>query len=193
MGASGARYHPPMPVAALTTPDMIVLVVCLLLAVRGTFKGFAWQAVRTVGLWAAIVIAGWQNERVGAWLNDNIGFLPSAWKEEAGWFLILVVVWILAVIISYMARGAMRNASLTGTDRCLGFAMGAVMGVALCTIVFVIWGKWVGEDELRQTLESSFSVRYLAVFVDVVNPIIPDAVHERVTTMLQAIRAASEG
>ncbi len=180
-----------MAVAALTTPDTIVLVVCLLLAIRGTFKGFAWQAVRTVGLWAAIVIAGWQNERVGAWLDDNLGFLPSAWKEEAGWLLIVVVVWFLAVFLSHIARGAVRDSPLTSTDRFLGFAMGGVMGVALCTIVFVIWGKWVGEEELRQTLENSMSVRYLAVFVDVVNPVIPDSVHDKVTTMLQAIRAAS--
>ena len=43
-----------LPLAALATADLVVLVVCGLLALRGAFKGFAWQAVRPVGLVGAV-------------------------------------------------------------------------------------------------------------------------------------------
>ncbi len=49
--------------AALSTPDTIVAVVCAVAAVRGAVKGFAWQVVRTIGLVGALWGAGAWHER----------------------------------------------------------------------------------------------------------------------------------
>ena len=58
--------------AALSTPDTIVAIVCAVAAVRGAVKGFAWQVVRTIGL------IGHLNEEQAR----PIGFLMSHYGAE---------------------------------------------------------------------------------------------------------------
>ncbi|MHC5012753.1 MAG: CvpA family protein, partial [Planctomycetota bacterium] len=110
--------------ATLTTPDTIVLIVCAILAVRGAFKGFAWQSVRTLGLIAAFIGAGLWHRRFGAWL-DEVSFLgedPASW---VAWFAIAVGIFLLATFFAWMAKGAMHKVKLGGIDRLLGFGLGA--------------------------------------------------------------------
>lgn len=172
----------------MSTPDTIVLVICGILAIRGAFKGFTWQLIRTLGLVGAVWAAGWLHEPVGAWMDERFGFLPTDWNPVAAWLLIVVGAWLLVTFIAHMARGAVRTVDLTGTDRVLGFAMGALMGLVFATIAFVVYGRVANNDQLKSTLEHSQSARWMAGFLEVAEPVIPDAVCKRWSDTFDAIK-----
>jgi len=178
----------------LTVPDTIVLVVCLIVGIRGAFKGFVWQAIRTVGLigalWAATRFHGPIGERLDEWFD----FLPAFATPVVAWLLILVGIFLVFAFLAHMARGFVKTANLTGLDRALGLVMGAVMGLCFCAIAFVIWGfLFLKTDaQLQEALEGSQSARVMAKIIDFVDPLFPDAVRERFGASLKAIEDAGQ-
>ncbi len=182
----------PLPTAALSTPDTIVLVICVVLAIRGAFKGFTWQLVRTVGLIGAIWAAGALHEPVGEWLGERIDVLPADWNDVAAWLLLVVGAWLLVTFIAHMARGVIRSADLTSTDRVLGFAMGAVMGLAFATVAFVVYGRVATDEQLTKTLEDSHSAQLMGKLLEIAEPVMPNAVCERWEETFDAIKQAGE-
>ena len=170
--------------AAITFPDAVVLGVCALVGIRGAIKGFAWQAVRTVGL------IGY--DPFGQWLDRTFSFVPEDAAPALAWILILIGIFLLFSFLAHMARGAVKTVSLTSYDRLFGLVLGIVMGLTLCAIGFVVWGHVVGEDELGETLDGSKSAHYMAHTVDVLDPLFPDSVRERFHKSLKALDAAAE-
>ena len=180
----------PVPLAALGTVDLCVLVFCSLFAIRGAFKGFVWQALRTLGLVAGLWLAGMFHVEVGAWMTQRIGVLPDAWGSVAGWLAVVVGVWLVVAMLAWMARGAVRTVDLTSADRVLGFALGGVMGLAFATVGFVIFGRVASETVLKETLENSKSAQYMTRVLDVVVVLVPPEIGERYSTTLDTIREA---
>lgn len=186
-------YHPAVHLAfTLTTPDTIVLVACVVLGLRGAFKGFAWQLVRTLGLVAALWAAGTFYEPVGNLLDSALPILPDAAAPVLGWVLVLLVVFLVCSYLAHLARGLVRSAELTAADRLFGFALGAVMGLVLCAAALVVWGHLAGEDEIKDTMRGSMSARYMATVVEVVDPLFPDSVRERFRKALDALDEAGD-
>jgi uncharacterized membrane protein required for colicin V production len=179
-----------VPLAALTIPDAIVLAVCLLLGVRGAVRGFVWQAIRTVGLIAALWAATRFYEPFAAWIDGRFDWLPAASAPVVAWLAIVVGIIFLFSFLAYMGRGLVKTAQLGGVDRFLGLVLGTVMGLVLCVAGFVIWGQLSGEDQLRSTLAGSTSARFMAKTVEVLDPFFPEAVRERFEKSLAAIEAA---
>lgn len=173
--------------ATLSTPDAIVGIVCALAAVRGAFKGFAWQVVRLIGLIAALWGAGAWHENVGAWLDAHVSFVPQAAAPWIAWFGIFVALLLLATWFAWMARGAVRAVKLGGFDRLFGFVMGAAIGLVLVTAGFLIWGSFVSDETLEDTLEESVTVPYMAMVVDVVEPLLPTSVQRKWGTVLHTL------
>jgi uncharacterized membrane protein required for colicin V production len=160
--------------AALSTPDVIVLLVCAVVAVRGAWKGFAWQIVRTVGLIAAIAGALLWHRDAGAWLEERVGILSDATAPIVAFVVIGLGILLLATWLAWVARGALRSVKLGGLDRFLGFLAGAVMGLVLATAGFLAWGAFVQEDTLRETLEDTVSGRFMAKVVRLTRPVLPE-------------------
>jgi uncharacterized membrane protein required for colicin V production len=179
---------PPLAVS-LTTPDVITLVVCAVLGVRGALKGFVWQLVRTVGLVGALWGATRFYEPVGAWIDERFP-VPTFLTPLLGWLLILAGTFLLFSFLAHVARGLVRTADMSTFDRFLGFALGTVMGIGLVAVGFVVWGHNAGEDELRETLRGSYAARGMAVTVEFVEPLFPDEVRQRFRKSLDAISAS---
>lgn len=185
----------PLPFLAVASPggvDIVVGVICLILAIRGAFKGFVWQTVRTLGaigaLWAATLL----HEPVGTWLVERLDFIPASWSDFVGWVSVAIGVWLVVSFIAHLARGVIRSADLTGGDRVLGFVLGAVLGIALSTFLFAIYGKATNEEQLRETLRHSVAAEGMARFVRLVRPIAPDFV-ETWSDVLDTIESSPEG
>ena len=162
---------------AISTPDLIVAILCGILAVRGALKGFAWQAVRTIGLIAAVAAAVTFWSPVSAWLVSRL-HLPEKITPVAAWFLIFVGVLLLATFFAWMARGAVRTVQLTFMDRVFGFALGGVMGLVFVTVAFLFLGgvPWVNLDK---AMEGSVSVRAMAELVEFAEPALPEEVRAK--------------
>ena len=178
--------------AAMTTPDAICLVVCLVMAIRGAFKGFAWQAVRTVGLVAALFGAGVWHKPFGSWLATTLTFLPGGATPWIAWILIFASLFAAATWFGWMAKGAIKRVNLGEADRMLGFALGGLMGLVLMTAAFLAWGSFVSEEKLEKTLTGSIAVEVMPKIVDAVEPLLPEDVRERWTNVLHTLHEVND-
>lgn len=161
---------------AISTPDLIVAVLCGILAVRGALKGFAWQAVRTVGMIAAVAAAMSFWSPVSAWVLERLTFVPDAAAPILAWFSIFVGVLLVATFFAWMARGAVRTVQLGFMDRLFGFALGAVMGLVFATVAFLFIGSAIPGVKLDAAMEGSISVRAMAELVEFAEPALPEDV-----------------
>jgi membrane protein required for colicin V production len=182
----------PTALAALTVPDTIVLAICLILALRGAWKGFVWQAVRTVGLIGALWGATQFYGPVGDWMDRSLSFVPQAAAPALAWVLILLGTFLVFAFLAHMARGAIRTAQLSSVDRALGLGLGFLMGLVVCVVIFVVWGHVMKDDELHDTLDGSISARYLAKTVEGLDPLFPEAVRDRFRKSLDALDALDD-
>jgi len=178
--------------AALTVPDTIVLGICLILALRGAWKGFVWQAVRTVGLIGSLWGATQFYVPVADWLNRTFAFIPEAATPALAWVVILLGIFLLFAFLAHMARGAIRTAQLSSVDRALGLGLGAVMGLVVCVVLFVLYGHVAKDDELHETLDGSVSARYLAETVELLDPLFPEVVRDRFRKSLDSLDALND-
>lgn len=163
----------------ISTPDLVVAVLCGILAVRGAFKGFAWTAVRTVGLIAAVAggLTFWSP--VAAWMIERIEFIPDAAAPAVAFFVIFVGVLLIATFFAWMARGAVRTVQLTFMDRVFGFLLGGVMGLVFLTVAFLFLGTAVPGEKLYRAMEGSLSVRAMAELVEFAEPALPEEVRAK--------------
>jgi len=165
--------------AALSTPDTIVVIVCAVAAVRGAVKGFAWQIVRTIGLIGALWGAFAWHERFGAWLEETVPPIPDVATDLVALLVIFVGLLLLATWFAWMAKGALKTIKLGGVDRFLGFGTGAAMGLILMTAGLLFVGSFVPTPTLRDKLEGSVTVPYMAKVVELLEPVLPEYLRER--------------
>ena len=182
-----------MPVLALSlsTPDLIVLGLVVVLGIRGAMKGFAWQLVRTIGLIAGLWGATRFYAPVGEWLDERTPILELATPVVA-WVGILAVSILVFGFFAWIVKGAVKKVNLGGLDKVLGFLLGGVMALAFAAIAFVLWGHFTGEKQLRETLDGSISARAMAEAVDVVEEFFPAVVRERFRKSLDALDEAAD-
>lgn len=164
---------------AISMPDLVVAVLCGFLAVRGAFKGFAWTAVRTIGLIAAVVAGFTFWSPVSAWMTERIQFIPEPATPAVAFFVIFVGVLLVATFFAWMARGAVRTVQLTFMDRVFGFVLGAVMGLVFLTVAFLFLGTAVPGEKLYRAMEGSLSVRAMAELVEFAEPALPEGVRAK--------------
>ena len=128
---------------SLTTPDWIVLGLCLVLGARGAVKGFAWQLVRTIGLIAGLWGATRFYAPVGDWLDERLP-IPEMTTPVVAWLGILALTVVVFGFFAWIVKGAMKKVNLGGLDRVLGFFLGGVMALTFAAIAFVLWGHYAG-------------------------------------------------
>lgn len=177
-------------VAALTVPDMIVLGIVAVLAIRGAIKGFTWQLIRTAGLVGAIWLAGKLNADVGAWISERFDWVPDNTECVVAWFVLMVGAWLLVTFIAHMARGAIKTVNLSGIDRVFGLGLGAVMGIVFATAIFVGYGHFVPNTDLEETLDQSVSAALMGKLIDVALPLVPEPVATEWSETFDEIREA---
>jgi membrane protein required for colicin V production len=165
--------------AAITTPDAIVIATIAFFALRGAVKGFVWQLVRTVGLLLGLVLATQYATPVGRFLAERFSAIPAAASDLVGWLLIVLGTLLMLTLLAHTLRNAVRQADLTALDRFLGAALGAVFGLGLAAIVFTLYASSKTETERREMLQGSASTEYMAKFIDTVTPLFPESVRGR--------------
>ena len=168
-----------MPAAfTLTTLDLVVLALVAVFALRGAFKGFVWQAVRLVALFAAVWAAGAAHGWVAARLPNVLTFLPNAAVPLVSWLLVFLAVLILGAYLAHMARGVIRSAELSGLDRTAGFVLGGATGLVLCTVLLLLGGSFLvkanEKDVLDDWLCDSHAHAYLLKSAELLAPLLPE-------------------
>lgn len=152
----------------MTPVDYLIVVVCLVSAGIGFWRGFTREALSLLTLLAGIWLAWRFAWVIEPYLGDWAG-APEVrvWAARA---IVFVLVLVVGAVASWLARTLIRHSGLTGLDRLLGTLFGILRGaliVGLGVIVLQITGReqdpWWQEARLRPYAERvAAGIRYYA-------------------------------
>lgn len=116
--------------------DLILLAIIGISALLGLMRGFVGIVVGA----ASWLVSGWAAFQFGApagrWLAE--GQAVKASHMLGGYILVFVSVMLLVFMLGWAARSAMESMRLSGTDRALGFGLGALRGVFFAAVLVVM-------------------------------------------------------
>jgi uncharacterized membrane protein required for colicin V production len=175
------------PLLAVSTPDTVVYALMGFFALRGAFKGFVWQLLRTGGLFGGLLLAARYDVAVGGFLAQRFSFVPATGSDVVGWGVIVVGTFLVVTLIAHLIREWVRSAELSGIDRTMGLVFGALFGLGIAAFGFTLWASTRPKSEVREALAGSKSTEYMARFIDAVNPLFPEGVRRRWIPVLESL------
>jgi membrane protein required for colicin V production len=152
----------------MTPVDYLIVVLCLVSAGTGFWRGFTREALSLLTLLAGIWLAWRFAWVVEPMLGDWAGAADArVWAARA---IVFVLVLAVGALASWLARTLVRHSGLSGVDRLLGTVFGIVRGaliVGLSVIVLQITGRdqdsWWQEARLKPYSERvADGIRYYA-------------------------------
>ena len=120
----------------MTAVDLVIVFLALVSVLVGVWRGFAIEALSLMTLLAAIGLA-WA---FAPMLEPSLGEWASAievrlWTARV---IIFVVVLVIGGLVSWLARKLIRHTGLSGLDRTLGAAFGALRAAVLVGLAVIV-------------------------------------------------------
>lgn len=116
--------------------DYVIIGVIVLSALTGFIRGFIKEII-ALGVWvAAVWIAFMYAKPVSAWLGTYIQDRSA--QVILAYIVIIVGTVIVGGLLNSMLSFILHHSGLSGTDRLLGIAFGAVRGVFVIALVMVV-------------------------------------------------------
>lgn len=160
----------------MTVLDYVLLVIVVLSALVGLWRGLVSEVVALLA-WVAALGAAWlYASEVAVMLEAHIA--EPAWRQVAGFALIFVGVLLLAAVLRFLLRELLRAAGLGPADRMFGTFFGIARGLAIA-FVLVLVGGMLGMAK-EPWWENSLFAPPLETAVVASKPWLPDVVAERI-------------
>jgi membrane protein required for colicin V production len=162
--------------------DIMLLVIVILTAIVGIFKGLVRQVIGLVAVIAGLVLASLYYEG-GAGLFDP--FVKNALLSNfLGFLFIFVIVLVAGAILGHLITKAMKG-PLAFANRLFGGVFGAVKGLLICGIlVFALFAFQVAKPALET---SALAPACLGITRAAVN-LIPQELRDRFDSSYKKIR-----
>lgn len=130
--------------ASLHSADLVILGVLTLSLVYGFVRGFAREIIALTGWFAAVLVARWYNEPVGALLATWVETPSLRLLASYGslFFGTLLVFGLLAQLVSFLIS----ETALSLPNRFLGGVFGAGRGIVLVLVALVLMAPFVKDD-----------------------------------------------
>ena len=142
----------------LTAVDVVFLAVVLIFAVIGAVNGFVnevfGKAAFVVGVWAAVLF----HKQLVPPIERQLGFHAGA--VAIAFAAVFVAAFVVVKLVQLVARSVAHGYLFGGLDRVLGFAFGAVEGLALVALAVVVMMAQTLFD-VTSLLENSLIARLL--------------------------------
>ena len=154
--------------------DVAVAALVLTSAFFAFLRGFVREALAIAGWIGAAVVAWYGFPEVEALLRPWVPGETLRWVVAGGGtFLVSVAVFALAIRL--LSR-SVRNSPLSAVDRALGFLFGAVRGVVVVALLFVLGRStlWNTPDETPQWLAGAASYTFIEYSAGMVERAIPE-------------------
>ncbi|WP_199554875.1 CvpA family protein [Sandaracinobacteroides hominis] len=119
-----------------TTFDWVVVTMIGLMAVAGLVRGFTQEALSLAGWIAAILVVRFFHEDVTMWLTPRVGGEASG--AIVGFLLLFFGTVIAARLLAGAAGGFAKRSLLGPMDRVLGLGFGALKGLILASVLFLL-------------------------------------------------------
>jgi membrane protein required for colicin V production len=119
-------------------PDYSILAIIAISVAVGALRGFI-REVFSLLVWAAAFLLAWYFAGDVAALMEGSVTLPSA-RVAMGFTGIFIAVLLIGGLANYLLGRLVESTGLSGTDRLLGGAFGAVRGLALVLVLLLVAG-----------------------------------------------------
>jgi membrane protein required for colicin V production len=162
------RSSRPTDRSSMTPVDYVIVLLCVVSAGIGVWRGFVKEALSLatllVAIWLAWRFAGLVEPALGNW-----GGAPEV-RTWAARVVVFVLVLVAGALIAWFARTLVRQSGLTGVDRLLGAGFGLLRGVLIVGLAVIILqfleldqDGWWQDARLRPYAEQvAAAVRYYA-------------------------------
>ena len=121
----------------MNTLDIVILLVLAAGLVHGFSKGLVRQVFSIVGVVVAFILSVQFMEPVGQLAAASLG-LSQQIAPLAGFVVVFLGIQVLAFVFSRMAESMLETLHLTGINRLLGGAVGAVKAGLLMSVLFLL-------------------------------------------------------
>jgi membrane protein required for colicin V production len=122
--------------ATFTGFDWVVVALVGLLALAGLLRGFTHEALSLAGWIGAAVVVRFFHEEVTGWLAPRVGGEASG--AIIAFLLLFFGTVIAARLLAGTVGGAAKRSVLGPMDRLLGLGFGALKGVILASVLFLL-------------------------------------------------------
>lgn len=122
--------------ASLNGFDWVVVSLVALLAIIGLMRGFTHEALSLAGWILAASVVRFFHEGVTRWLSPHTG--GEVWAAIIAFLVLFFGTVLVAGILAGLAGGYARRSMLGPMDRFLGFGFGALKGVILASVLFLM-------------------------------------------------------
>ena len=135
----------------MSAGDWVIIAVLVLSTVLAIAQGFFQEVFSLAGVVLGFLLASWDYRVV----SSNLSFVNPPWMADiTGFFIIFIVVVILAGTIGRIVSWGVKQAGLRWIDRVLGGAFGLVRGALVVTVLlmataaFAPQSQWLARSSL---------------------------------------------
>lgn len=150
--------------------DYILIGIVGLSVVLSLWRGFVREIISIIGLVAAFFAAsrasGYAGDFLGEWITNGTV------ADIAGFALVFVLIMLIVGITGAIIRKLVDMADLTATDRTLGVVFGALRGLLLIALCFLIFTSYAKPD--YKWMKESLLTPYAIKGGDMLGGIIPE-------------------
>jgi membrane protein required for colicin V production len=170
----------------MTFFDYAVIVIVLLSAALGIWRGFVYE-IFALGAWiTGIVCAFVFGQKVASWFTFNL----DAWlKLIAAYALVFIAVFIAVSVVGFVFTKMIRAVGLSPVDRGLGAMFGIVRGVLIVTVIVFI----ASFSSLKQSdwWQQSASAKPFELMAGILRYRLPESVtkHFKMSAALDAMQS----